>query len=194
MKDLNFTLGNATLKVQLDTAVKREDLYGRVSRIVQTPSGDLLQKGVLTQAGSLLPANALHHVTVDAKGSVVDPLVYERDGVPVTATPSSFKESRPLTPLNVDDLTTFAVDSVYPIVPPDELPPGHYGSTFNYRDSLEPADAILIVRKGSPSFLLVGEQKKFAVVGKGSVTDLFDGAEEDEGEETDGGFGFENFN
>lgn len=191
MKALNFQFENNPIAVELDSAVNRDELYGRVSRVVQSPEAEPLCKGILTQDGALLPASAVMHAKIDAKGSLVGGSIFEREGQPVVPTLSSFKEARPLTAIKVEELATLAVESVYPIKAPDSLPPGYYSSTFNYRDALAPADAILVIKKDAPSFLLVGEKKTFAAVGQGSVTDLFNGTE-GEPEAEDDGFGFDN--
>lgn len=167
---LNLTFGAHQHVAQFGSKLTKDDLYGRVTRIVEA-DGVELERGFLLPDGRLIRKNQLSFAAIDTEGSTVEePTAYIGD-VPVTATPSSFDTGTTLTAAPIQRLADFAVGDVY-IIEVD-LPEGLYETVFNYRASFQPRDAMVLVREDA-SFLLVGERKAAPFVGRSVSYEFFD--------------------
>lgn len=185
MKRITVTFDGVDVPIDMDRQVKKEDLYGRQRRVVQDSEGVELERAQLTPEGELVRAQELATVTVDAQGSLLASPIYLRDGEPLEPQASSFKERRPITSVPFENLLEFSVRSVYPVTLAEAavLNSGLYATTFNYRDSVDPEDALLLIQQDRPSFLLVGTRHEFPFVGKGASYNLFDAEDEVEQED-----------
>jgi len=190
-KTVQFKIGDQELTCELGSAVRREDLYGKTRRLVVDDDGALLQSGYLTPDGRLLASEDYATLFVDSVGSFTGKMGYEAGGEPVAPRPSSFKETRPVQRVALDEMQRFSVTAVYPISDVD-LEPGVYRSEFNYTASVETHACLILVRGDGPCFLLVGSPMEFTPLGKAVSYDLFDASSE-EAEEDSGDFGFDMF-
>ncbi|MGB0579519.1 MAG: hypothetical protein ACPGVU_07440 [Limisphaerales bacterium] len=172
----------------MQSQVKRSDLYGRTTKVVTDKDGKALSTGVLTQEGQLLEKNQFSGLSIDETGSFNGSAQYVCDGETVEAKPSSFKEAREMESVPLELLNEFAVEAVYPIESETELAVGLYSTTFNYTQSVEPKDCLVLVEEGQ-SYLLTGRKLEFAPAGKAVIYNLFDEDEAVE-EEEDADFDF----
>lgn len=184
MKEIKFKLGDQIVAGQLGSRIEKKALYG-YSRKVAEKDGKLLSRGVLSPDGRLLRREEIVLAKVDPDGSPVDELVTELDGTLAELKPSAFEQETPLSEVSLARLATFAVSDVYPL---DGLPlkPGLYATEFSYRKSIQPKEALLLV-KDSEGYLFVGTAKQTTLVGLSVAYSFFD-AEDDaaeEGEELD---------
>lgn len=181
---LGFRLGVATLSLELGAKVDKRALYGYARRIAEK-DGKALARGLLLADGRLLPGSAASSVKVDPEGSPVEAVETFIDGAPAQLQPSSFDVESPLEPAPMSALATFQVDDVYPLN--GAAPPaGLYRTRFNYRKSIAPKDALLLVR-GETAFLLVGVDKRATFLDLSVAYDFFDAEAEAEadGDELD---------
>jgi hypothetical protein len=182
-KPILLTFENQDYKVELGRKVSKDDLYGKVKRVVEK-EGQPLDRGLLGPDGSLLPRKALSSIRLDPDGTPVEPEEVIHDGSPVKILPSSFEESAPLDELPITALAGFCVSDVYPLED-CELPVGLYSTWFAYRKGPERKDALVLVREDC-AFLMAGYRKNSPLVGLGVVYDFFDAAStEDDMEEDD---------
>lgn len=188
-KAISFRLGDQEISAQLQSQVKRSDLYGRTAKVVTDKDGKSLSTGVLTQEGRLLEKTQFAGLSVDETGSFNGSAQYVCDGEKVEAKPASFKEARELEKVSLDALNEFAVEAVYPIESETDLAAGLYATTFNYTQSVEPKDCLILVEEENQSYLLTGRRLEFSNVGKAVIYNLFDEGEEAE-EEEDADFDF----
>jgi len=182
-KPIVFTLGKKDFSVELGRKVTKDDLYGRVKRVVEK-DGQPLDRGLLGPDGSLLPRKSLSSIRLDPEGTPVEAEEVLHDGKPVETLPSSFEESAPLEELPITALAGFCVSDVYPLEVCD-LPKGLYSTWFAYRKGPDRKEALLLVREDG-AFLMAGHRKNSPLVGLGVVYDFFDAAStEDDAEEDD---------
>ena len=182
-KPIVFTLGKKDFSVELGRKVTKDDLYGRVKRVVEK-DGQPLGRGLLGPDGSLLPRKALSSIRLDPEGTPVEPEEVLHDGKLAETRPSSFEESAPLEELPITALAGFCVYDVYPFEVCD-LPKGLYSTWFAYRKGPDRKEALVLVREDG-AFLMAGHRKNSPLVGLGVVYDFFDAAStEDDAEEDD---------
>lgn len=182
-KPIYLTFEEKDYKVELGRKVSKDDLYGKVKRVVEK-DGQPLNRGLLGPDGSLLPRKALSSIRLDPDGTPVEPEEVIHDGSPVKILPSSFEESAPLDELPITALAGFCVSDVYPLED-CELPVGLYSTWFAYRKGPERKEALVLVQE-DVAFLLAGHRKNSPMVGLGVVYDFFDAAStEDDTEEDD---------
>jgi hypothetical protein len=187
-KQIKFTLGGKDFPVVLGRKVSKDDLYGKVKRVVEK-DGQSLNRGLLAPDGSLLARKSLSTVRLDTEGTPVEPEEVLHDGQPVEVLPSSFDESAPLEKQPIQALAGFCVSDVYPLEN-CELAAGLYSTWFAYRKGPERKEALVLVKDGE-AFLFAGHHKKSPLVGLGVVYDFFDitgtddPAAEDEDDELD---------
>ena len=182
-KPIYLTFEEKDYKVELSRKVSKDDLYGKVKRVVEK-DGQPLDRGLLGPDGSLLPRKALSSIRLDPDGTPVEPEEVIHDGSPVKILPSSFEESAPLNKLPITALAGFCVSDVYPLED-CEIPAGLYSTWFAYRKGPERKEAMVLVREDC-AFLMAGYRKNSPLVGLGVVYDFFDSAStEDDMEEDD---------
>jgi hypothetical protein len=170
-KPLTFRLGDNPISFDVGAKVDKKALYGFARRIAEK-DGKALSRGVLLADGRLLPSSALSPVKADPEGSPIEEARTLIDDQPAELKPSSFDVESPLVPAAIADLATFQVHDVYPLFG-GSLPAGLYRTTFNYRKSHTPRDALLLVR-GDQSFLLVGQGKRSTFLSLSVAYDFFD--------------------
>ena len=184
MKEIKFKLDDHVLSGQLGSRIEKKALYG-YSRRVAEKDGRILSRGALSADGRLLRRDEIAAIKIDPDGSPVDEIVTELDGALAELKPSVFEQDTPLAEVPLIRLASFTVTDVYPV---DELglKPGLYATEFSYRKSLQPKEALLLVRD-TQGFLLVGEAKQTTFVGLSVAYSFFDTREEEseEGEELD---------
>ena len=123
--------GKKEYPVELGRKVTKDDLYGKVKRVVEK-DGQPLERGLLSHDGYLLARKSLSSVRLDPEGTPVEPEEVLHDGEPVETLPSSFDEAAPLEELPLSALAGFCVSSVYPLEN-CEVEPGLYSTWFAYR-------------------------------------------------------------
>ena len=181
-KSIILTLGKKNFCVELGRKVTKDDLYGKVKRVVEK-GGLPLDRGLLSPNGSIIQRKALSSVRLDSQGTPIETEEVLHDGKLVEPLPSSFDESAPLEELPIKALAGFCVTDVYPIV--CEMPKGLYSTWFAYRKGPDRKEALLLVREDG-AFLMAGHRKNSPLVGLGVVYDFFDAAStEDDAEEDD---------
>jgi len=183
-KIIKFLYDNKEIEVAVEATIKREELYGKQSKVVEK-DGTPLEKGILTPTGQLFPASAFGTVRVDEKGALIDsPVPQTEDGKQAPTYISSFKESRPLKKITPGDVVDLSVESVIP-VKQQVLDEGYYGTEYTYRDSTKLQDAVLVVKgegDKKESYLLIGDRKETPMLGKLETYNFFED-DEDEAEE-----------
>jgi hypothetical protein len=184
MKEIKFKLGDQVLSGQLGSRIEKKTLYG-YSRRVAEKDGKILSRGALSADGRLLRRDEIAVLKIDPDGTPVDEIMTELDGALAELKPSVFERDNLLEEVPLIRLASFTVSDVYPL---DELglKPGLYSTEFSYRKSLQPKEALLLVKAGQ-GFLLVGEAKQTTLVGLSVAYSFFDTEEEEaeEGEELD---------
>jgi len=168
-----LTLGKKEYPVELGRKVTKDDLYGKVKRVVEK-DGQPLDRGLLSHDGNLLARKSLSSVRLDPEGTPVEPEEVLHDGQPVETLPSSFDEAAPLEELPLSALAGFCVSDVYPLEN-CEVELGLYSTWFAYRKGPERKEALVLVREGE-AFLFAGHRKNSPLVGLGVVYDFFDAA------------------
>lgn len=186
MKELRIRLGNSPAVVQLGEKITKEDLYGDVRTVVEK-EGRRLEYGYLSPEGELLRRAQISSVSVDTEGTPAEPPVVWVDDKPAEAVPSSFDKESELREVPLSRLVGFNVTDVYAVESAD-LKPALYETTFNYRKTYLPKDALLLVKPGKAgqpgpeAFLLVGHFKKSTLIGKNLAYEFFDSSEPDAAE------------
>ncbi len=179
MKELKFKFGGATTVTQLGSKISKEDLYGDVRTIVEK-DGRRLEYGYLSPLGQLLRRSQISSVSLDAEGSPVETPTVCLDEQPAEQVPSSFDQEAEVREVPLTRLVGFNVGDVYQM-DAGGLKPGLYETTFNYRKSYTPKEALLLV-KADGAFLLVGLTKKTTLVGKNATYEFFNAPEEEAAE------------
>lgn len=183
MASITFKLGEKTHDYELGRKVTKEDLYGKLRKLV-TKGDEVLERGYLTESGSPVPAARLSSVGLDPEGTPLEKETVLYDGEERELLPSSFDEAATLVEADLTALVGFCVTDVYPLEGTG-LAKGLYSTWFSYRKSVERKEAFLQVKEGS-AFLLVGYSKNCPLVGLSVPYELFDAddgaelAEEDE--------------
>lgn len=184
-KPLPLVLDGKEFSATLGTKIDKKSLYGFAKRIVEK-DGVQLSRGQLSPTGALLRSGELSLARVDPDGSLTEDPVTEIEGKPAELKPSSFDQQSELRPVPLARLVGFNVRDVYPL---DDviLPEGLYETTFAYRKSLRPAEALVLAKKDGSVFLLAGVTKASTFVGQAVVYDFFDAAPaaEEESEDLD---------
>lgn len=181
-KPLPFVLDGKPLAATLGTKIDKKSLYGFAKRVVEK-DGVPLSRGQLSPTGALLRAGELTLARVDPEGSLIETPVTEVDGQPAELRPSSFEQESELRPVPLTRLVGFNVRDVYPLEDVI-LPEGLYETTFAYRKSLRPSEALVLARRDGV-FLLAGATKASTFVGQAVVYDFFDAAPDTEEESED---------
>ncbi len=179
MKEIKFKLGDRVIAAQLGSRIEKKALYGH-SRKVAEKDGKILSRGFLSADGRLLRRDEVSQVKLDPEGSPVEEVVTEIEGRTAELQPSAFEQENEVRPVPLVKLAAFAVSDVYPL-DALTLEPGLYETQFSFRKSIQPKEALLLV-KGSDGYLFVGEAKQTTFVGLNVTYSFFD-AEDDEPEE-----------
>ena len=182
MKEIRFQLGGQALTGQLGSRIEKKALYGYSRRVVES-EGKLLSRGVLSADGRLLRREEMAVVKIDPDGTPVEELANELDGERVELKPSAFDQENPLTPVPLVTLANFSVSDVYPL-DAVTVAPGLYATEFSYRKSIQPKEALLLVKSGGEGYLLVGAAKQTTLVGLTVAYSFFD-ADDDEEEDAE---------
>ena len=181
MKEVKFSLDNSTVSLMLGDKVTKDALYGEVRRVVEK-DGRALERGVLLPDGMLLRRSQISSVAVDSEGSPVEALQSLVDDQPVEMQPSFFEKEAPIKAVPLTRLVGFNTTDVYAL-DAGGLAQGLYETTFNYRKSHQPREALVLV-KATEAWLLVGQFKRTTFVGKTLAYEFFDAADDD-GEDAD---------
>lgn len=181
-KSLKLNVGGKEIDASLDSKIGKDDLYGRVDRIVEQ-GGKRLERGWLLPDGITYRKSQVSMTGVDPDGSPAEPTEVRCAGQKMELRPSSFDGVEPLTPVPLELLARFVVTDVYPIACPG-LAPGAYRGNFNYRKSARARDALALVREDG-AFLLVGQFKACPMVGRTVAYQFFDAAASAAEESTD---------
>ncbi|MDX2111925.1 MAG: hypothetical protein SFY80_16980 [Verrucomicrobiota bacterium] len=181
-RDVNFTLGGQTATVQLEAKIDRKSLYGYAAKTIEK-DGRSLSRGWLCPDGKLLRRESVAMQKIDPEGTPFDEPVTEANGEVVSLQPSSFEQAAPMESVPLKALIGFNVRDVYPLTK-CTLAPGLYKTVFSYRKSIQPYDALVLVR-AEDAFLLVGQYKVSTMVGLSVAYEFFDSAEDAEGEGED---------
>ena len=172
-----LTFGKKEYPVELGRKVTKDDLYGKVKRVVEK-DGQPLDRELLSHDGNLLARKSLSSVRLDPEGTPVEPEEVLHDGEPVELLPSSFDEAAPLEELPLSALAGFCVSDVYPLEN-CKLEAGLYSTWFAYRKGPERKEALVLVREDG-AFLMAGYRKNSPLVGLGIIYDFFDAASTDD--------------
>jgi len=145
--------------LETGTTIKREDLYGKQKKSVEQ-DGIPLKKVILTPEGEIYNPEDFTLQKIDSEGAIAGSTkLCDETGTELTLVPSSYKEARPITPISPEVAVLLKTSSVIPITTPvAEIPlaVGFYKTTYNFRDSYEPSDAVLnITPEGG--YILTGE-------------------------------------
>ncbi len=182
-KPLQFRLGDTAICFEIGAKVDKKALYGYAKRIAEK-DGKPLSRGILLADGRLLPTNAVSTLKADPDGSPVEEVRTLIDDQPAELKPSSFDVESPLEAVSMSELATFQVTDVYPLTG-SGLGPGLYRTTFNYRKSHSPKDALLLVRSDQ-AFLLTGIGKRSTFLSLSVAYDFFDAeGESDDADDLD---------
>jgi hypothetical protein len=180
-KDLKFSQAGAEIVAGLGSKITKDDLYGRARKIVEA-DGRMLERGILLADGRLLKRSQVSSAQADPDGSLAEEATAWIGDQQAPLAPSSFDCANEIKPAPLVRLALFAVADVYQI-DPGTLPQGVYETTFNYRKSYQPREALVVVRE-SDAFLLVGESKHAPFVAKSVAYEFFD-QQDESGDEID---------
>jgi hypothetical protein len=172
-KTLKLSVGGQEIEAALQSKVSKDDLYGRVEHVVEQ-GGQTLERGWLLPDGAIFRKSQVAMTSVDPEGSPADPAEYFSAGQKLEPRPSSFDTGEKLEPAPLETLARFVTVDVYPLEATG-LAPGLYRSTFNYRKSPRPRDALVLVRDDG-AFLLVGHLRACPLVGRTVAYEFFDAA------------------
>jgi hypothetical protein len=164
--------------VGLGEKVTKDALYGEVRTIVEK-DGAPLERGYLLPDGTLLRRAQMASIGADGEGTPVEPLQALVDDQPIEQQPSSFEKAGELRGVPLTRLVGFSVTDVYALEA-GGLKPGLYETTFNYRKSYQPREAMILVKADGEAWLLVGVCKHTAFVGKALAYEFFDAAGDDD--------------
>jgi hypothetical protein len=167
---LKLMLGGDERAAEFGSKITKEDLYGGIKKIVEA-NGVELERGYLLPDGNLIRRSQLTIASLDSEGTPIEAPQATVDDQVVTPRPSSFDVGVELESVPLSRLADFAVGDVYVIQA--DLPAGLYATTFNYRASLQPREAFVLVREDN-TFLLVGEAKAAPFVGRTVSYEFFD--------------------
>jgi len=172
-KILKLNVAGREISAGLESKIGKDDLYGRVDRVVEQ-DGKRLERGWLLADGVIFRKSQVAMTSVDPEGSPAESPEIFCAGQKMELRPSSFDGAETLEPVPLETLARFVTTDVYPIETPG-LVAGLYRGTFNYRKSARPRDALLLVRDDG-AFLLVGQLKACPLVGRTVAYEFFDAA------------------
>src|SRR5436190_19344596 len=172
-KSLKFDLAGKEFVAELQSKVGKDDLYGRVEHVVEQ-GGKRMERGWLLPDGATFRKSQVAMMSVDPEGSPAEPPEIRSAGQKLELRPSSFDNVETLEPVPLETVARFVTADVYPLES-TELPPGVYRTTFNYRKSARPRDALILVREDG-AFLLVGQLKACPLVERTVAYQFFDAA------------------
>ena len=172
-KTLKLKLANKEIPAGFFSKVTKDDLYGRVELVVEQ-GGKRMERGWLLPDGATFRKTQVSMVAVDPEGCPAETPEIQCAGQKVELRPSSFDGVETVEPVPLQTLARFVTGDVYPIECTD-LEPGLYRTTFNYRKSAKPRDALVLVRNDG-SFLLVGQLKACPMVARTIAYEFFDAA------------------
>ncbi len=171
MASIAFILGKETLAFELGRKITKEDLYGKLRKLV-VRGDEVLERGYLTVDGRPALASRLSSEGLDPEGTPVEDEKILYDGEERSPLPSSFDEAAELTKAPLSALAGFCVTDVYPLEGAG-LDPGVYSTWFSYRKSVERKEAFVHAKDGT-AFLLAGFSKNCPFVGPVVPYELFD--------------------
>jgi hypothetical protein len=180
-RSLTLVLDGKEIPAGLGTNVDKKALYGYTKRAIEK-DGKTLTRGHLNPAGKLLRSGQLTLAKVDPEGTPVEDTITEIDGKTADLLPSSFDAPTPLQSVPLKTLIGFSVRDVYPLKDA-VLPEGLYQTSFSYRKTYRPLDALVLAKRDGGVFLLTGSFKSATFVGLAVVYDFFDAAPREEAEE-----------
>jgi hypothetical protein len=183
MPSITFNFDDKLLSGDFQRKVSKEDLYGRVQKLV-LKDGQALKKAYLLADGSAVPVSGLSNVKVDPDGTPIEDEILTVDGAEVSLQPSSFEEAANLEKAPLSSLAGFCCSDVYPINGLD-LSAGLYRTWFSYRKSIDRKEALLLVKESQEAFLLVGHFKSSPLVGVSVIYSFFDSDDEGPDDEDD---------
>jgi len=93
MPTIAFRLGEKTHDFELGRKVTKEDLYGKLRKLV-TKGDEVLERGYLTASGAPVPANRISSVGLDPECSPIEKETVLYDGEERAPLPSSFEYFR----------------------------------------------------------------------------------------------------
>jgi hypothetical protein len=172
-KVVKLRVSNQEIDAGLQSKITKDDLYGRVDKVVEQ-GGKFLERGYLLPDGTIFRKNSVSSTNVDPEGSPAESPEIFSAGQKVEPRPSSFDTGETLEPVSMDILGRFVTGDVYPLEATG-LAPGLYRTIFNYRKSARPRDALILVREDA-TFLLVGQVKACPMVGRTVAYEFFDAA------------------
>lgn len=170
-KSLKLCIAGSEVTADLQSKVSKDDLYGRVARVIEQ-DGKTLERGYLLPDGTILRKSQVAMTSVDPEGSPAEAVETRSAGHPVEIRPSSFDGVENLEPVPLETIARFVTSDVYPLGLTG-LEPGVYQGNFNYRKSARPKDALVLVRADA-SFLLVGQLRSCPMVERTVTYEFFD--------------------
>ena len=183
MPAITFNFDDQIISGDFQRKVSKEDLYGRVQKLV-LKDGQPLSKAFLLADGSAVPVSGLSNVKVDPDGTPIEDEILLVDGAEVALMPSSFEEAASLEKAPLSSLAGFCCSDVYPINGLG-LAAGLYRTWFSYRKSIDRKEALLLVKESQEAFLLVGHFKSSPLVGVSVIYSFFDSDDESPDDEDD---------
>ena len=172
-KIIKLSVAGKEIAANLQSKIGKDDLYGRVEHVVEQ-GGKRMERGWLLPDGATFRKSQVAMTSVDPEGSPAEPAEIHSAGQKLELRPSSFEIVENLEPVPLGTVARFVTADVYPLES-TELPPGVYRSTFNYRKSARPRDALILVREDG-AFLLVGQLKACPLVERTVAYQFFDAA------------------
>ena len=181
-KALKLNVAGTEVTAELQSKVGKDDLYGRVERIIEQ-GGKRMERGWLLPDGTTLRKSQITSTSVDPEGSPAEVLSIQCAGQKLELRPSSFDGVEAVESVPLETIARFVTTDVYPIQA-GGLAPGLYRGTFNYRKSARPRDALVLVREDG-AFLLVGQLRACPMVERTVAYEFFDAASSAAQEATD---------
>ena len=172
-KVFKLSVAGQDIDAGLQSKISKDDLYGRVEHVVEQ-GGKALERGWLLPDGAIFRKSQAAMTSVDPEGSPAEPPEILSAGQKIELRPSSFDTGERLEPVALETVARFVTMDVYPLETPG-LAPGVYRTTFNYRKSARPRDALVLVREDG-AFLLVGQLKACPMIGRTVAYEFFDAA------------------
>jgi hypothetical protein len=172
-KIIKLSVAGKEIAANLQSKIGKDDLYGRVEHVVEQ-GGKRMDRGWLLPDGATFRKSQVAMTSVDPEGSPAEPPEIHSAGQKLELRPSSFDNVENLEPVPLETVARFVTADVYP-VEFTELPPGLYRTTFNYRKSARPRDALILVREDG-AFLLVGQFRACPLVERTVAYQFFDAA------------------
>src|SRR6476620_9030141 len=112
-KSLKLNVAGQELTAELQSKVGKDDLYGRVDRIVEQ-GGKRMERGWLLPDGSTFRKAQVAMTSVDPEGSPADPPEIQCAGQKLELRPSSFDGVEALEPVALETVARFVATDVYP--------------------------------------------------------------------------------